>query len=205
MSGLGAEPLRYGRNHRLSLRPAARCGTGLPDAAGRRASQDQSTLGRQARRRTYARHSHARRHLRDGADARRRDRHGRGRAAQHLRSGPQPDLPDFRGGARLSPRHSPHRHRRLRDGLFRLSGLPRRHHQGASACHQSRHGSPLRPAHAADVARQGGDMAACVSAWRRSAGGTDPLGFPFVLSRRPDEQPRMGLRLRRMPGLPLAQ
>ena len=53
---------------------------------------------------------------------------------------------------------TPYRRRHVRDRLFRLSRLPRRHHQGVAGRAQSRHGQAVRIAHAADVAGQGVDL-----------------------------------------------
>ena len=60
-----------------------------------------------------------------------------------------------------------HRRRHVRDGLFRLPGLPRRHHQGAAGGAEPRHGAPLRAGNPADVAVQGRHLAAGGTARRR--------------------------------------
>ena len=142
----------YGQRHAIELECRDRLLVGHQIAA--------AGLGGKARREPYAGDSDAGRDFRHRADARCRDRHGRGRPAQHLRARPQPGVPHLRRGAGLPARHPPHHRRHVRDRLFRLSGLPRRDHQGAADRAQSRHGEEFRTAHAADVARQGLDLEA---------------------------------------------
>ena len=71
-------------------------------------------------------------HFRHRADPRRRHRDGRRRPAQYIRARPQSGLSDLCGGAGLPARHYPYRRRHVRNRLFRLSGLPRRDHQGVA-------------------------------------------------------------------------
>ena len=88
------------------------------------------------------------------------------RPADDIRARPQSGIFLLCRRARLSARHKAPRCRHVRDRLFRLSRLPRRHHQGDAACAHARHGPPLRHPHSADVDRQGGDL--CIGR-RRSA------------------------------------
>ena len=62
-------------------------------------------------------------------------------------------------------------------------------------------GPPLRAGDAADVARQGGDLAPRRRAGRRGAGGADHRAQPHLLSRRPRAPARLGLWLRYLPSL----
>src|SRR5207237_1432692 len=55
--------------------------------------------------------------------------------------------------------------------------------------------------HAADVARQGGDLGVGAGIGRRAAGRIDPRRDAQLLSGRPRTPPRLGLWLRRLPGL----
>ena len=82
--------------------------------------------------------------------------------------GAQPDLLHLRRRAGLSPRRPPSRRRHVRNRLFRLSGLPRRHHQGHAGGAQPRHGQALHHAYAADVDRQGRNLRASPRNRRRS-------------------------------------
>ena len=56
-------------------------------------------------------------------------------------------------------------------------------------------------AHAADVDRQGGDLQAGAGPRRTGAARPDPRGDPHLLPRRPHAPPRLGLRLRHLPGV----
>src|SRR5581483_5861411 len=58
--------------------------------------------------------------------------------------------------------------------------------------------------YAADVARQGGDLGARTRPRRREACRVDPGGDAQLLRGRPRPPPRLGLRLRRLPGLRIA-
>ena len=84
---------------------------------------------------------------------------------------PQPPVLHLRRRAGASARAAPSRRRHVRDRLFRLPGLSRRHLEGHAGRAQPRHGEPLRRRDPADVARQGGDLRARAgrSAARRSS------------------------------------
>ena len=122
--------------------------------------------------------------------------------AHHLRARPQPALPHPRRGAGLSPRHARHIvTRRLRDRLFRLSRLPRRHDEGDASRALARHGPPLPHRHAADVDRQGHTCALAPKPGRPGPGRPDRRAHPHLLPRRPRAPPCVGLWLRNLPGL----
>ncbi|CAM2147403.1 hypothetical protein PT2222_10162 [Paraburkholderia tropica] len=162
-------------------------------------------MGRASRRRSHDRPLRARFDQRHRHDARNRDRNGRERPAEHLRAGPQPDVHADRRGHRVSARAQGAGRRHVRDRFFGLSRLPRRHHEGAASRAQSRHGQPLRAGNAADVARQGRHVASGRNARRRSARRAGARGNAYVLRRRARRAARVGLRLRRMPGVQAAQ
>ena len=92
--------------------------------------------------------------------------------------GPQSDLLRLRRRARLSPRRPAHRRRHVRDRLFRLSRLPRRHRQGDAGGAEPRPRQTHRHPHAADVGRQGRTP----SPWPRTSPGSH---FSTSLSRTP--------------------
>ena len=160
----------YGQRHRIELegRAALRAGLARIDPVWA------ARLGEE--------HTHRARgpgaDLRYGADPADRHRDGGRGPAQHLRAGPQHRLSHLRRGARLPPGAAPYRRRHVRDGLFRLSRLSRRHHQGAPGRPQPRHGPPLRPPYPLDVDRQGGHLAPGAGAGRCGAGGSHPGGEP---------------------------
>ena len=131
--------------------------------------------------------------------------HDRGRTAQHLRARPQPAVLHLRCRARLPPRHPHPRRRHVRDGLLGLSRLPQRHAADPRQGHLARHGFALRDRDAADVDRQGRHLGDGPAARRRAAGRPDRRAHAHVLHRRPHDPPRLGLRLRPMPGLRLAR
>ena len=87
----------YGQRHRIELDARARIRERLiapafPHWAGRLGEDhmiDLAVLGSD---------------FSDGDDARNRDRHAGERPAEYFRARPQPDVPDFRRGGRLSPR-----------------------------------------------------------------------------------------------------
>ena len=79
---------------------------------------------------------------------------------------------------RLAARHRRPGGRHVRDGFLRLSRLPRQHHQGAAGRAQPRHGPQLRAAHAADVARQGGDLVAGAASWAARRWSTSSSSTP---------------------------
>ena len=80
------------------------------------------------------------------------------RSADHLRAGTQFDLLLLRRRAGLSPWRPSSRRRHVRDRLFRLSGLPRRHHQGHAGRAHAGHGPAHDHPYPADVDRQGRDF-----------------------------------------------
>ena len=123
------------------------------------------------------------------------------RLAEHLRPRTQPAVLHLRGGVGLSARHQAPGRRHVRDRLFGISRLPRRHAEGIAGDAVARHGSSLCDPYAADVARQGGDLGARAGPRRRDAGRADPRGDAQLLQRRPRAPPRLGLWLRRLPGL----
>ncbi len=133
---------------RRARRAAARSATAL--------AADCAAMARAARRRSRGAHRCARRNLRDGADPRHGDRNVGSRACRRP-SCPAAILSSFRFAGALAYRRGikPSRRRHVRDRLFRLSGLPRRHHQGDAGCADARHGPALRHPYAADVDRQG--------------------------------------------------
>jgi len=75
-----------------------------------------------------------------------------------FRARTQPVVFHARRGGRVSARAAAPRRRDVRDRLFRLPRLPRRHAQIAAGDAFARDGPPLRHPHPADVARQGGDV-----------------------------------------------
>jgi len=97
---------------------------------------------------------------RNRADPRRGDLHDRLGSAQHLRAGPQPRLHDPGRRPGLPARHQTPRHRRVRNGLLRLPGLPRRHHEGPAGGHQPGHAGAPGHRHPADAADQGRNLGA---------------------------------------------
>ena len=144
--------------------------------------------------------------FRHRADARCRDRDGRGRPAQHVRARPQSGVPDLR----------------------RRAGLPARHHATSSAACAR----PIIPAIRIAATRpsrrcsralnlgmarpfelhtplmwldKAGDLEACARTRRGRAGRPDPRTLPHLLSRRARRAARLGLWLRRMPGLRVAR
>jgi hypothetical protein len=90
-----------------------------------------------------------------------------------------------------------------RRGLRHLvAGVCETDYSGYPDCAQPRHGGPLRRPHAVDVAGQGRNLAACREP-RRGAADRDRLrAHPHLLPRRALSPPRLGLWLRRLPGLP---
>ena len=109
--------------------------------------------------------SRARRDQRYRDDARNRDPRDGERFAEHVRAGPQPDVHDDRRGNRVSARIAGAGRRHVRDGLFGLSRLPRRHDEGAASRAEPRHGHALPARNAADVARQGATRGASRKSW----------------------------------------
>src|SRR5437868_6426229 len=95
----------------------------------------------------------------------------------------------YRRGARHLVGH-------VRDRLFGLPRLPRRHPESTAGDIVARHGPSLCHSHPVDVARQGGDLGAGAGAWRGCARRTDPRGNPQLLPRRPVPPPFLGLWLR---------
>src|SRR5262249_58697 len=79
-----------------------------------------------------------------------------------------------------------------------------RHDQGDAAGAQPGDGAPLRDPYAADVDRQGRDLRAGARDRRRRVARRAGRGYPHLLSGRPLAATRLGLRLRNMPGLPVA-
>src|SRR5229473_2324867 len=136
-----------------------------------------------------------------GFDYGQRDPIRRERVAEHLRPRPQPLVLHLRRGHRLSPRVEAPGRRHVRDRLFGLSRLPRRYVEGVAGHPRARDGPSLRDPHPADVARQGGDLGARPRFGWRAARRADPRGDAQLLPGRPEPAPRLGLWLRRLPGL----
>ena len=183
----------YGQRHRVELECRGRI--------AERLRREFPELARPARRRPPDRSRRARPDQRHRPDPRQRDPVRAKRLAEHLRARPQPAVLHLRGGIGLSARHQASGRRHVRDRLFGLSRLPRRHAEITAGDAVARHGSSLCDPYAADVARQGGDLGARAGPRRREAGRADPRGDAQLLQRRPRAPPRLGLWLRRLPGL----
>src|SRR5215472_4641993 len=126
------------------------------------------------------------------------------RVAEHLCARAQSAVFHPCRGDRLSARHAALDRRYVRDRLFGLPGLPRRHTESAASDTVARHGPPFRHPYAADVARQGSDLGARRSVRRRCARPVDRRGNAQLLSRRPRASSSLGVWLRRMSGLQTA-
>ena len=204
---LGAAALRARRDARLRLRAAPRHRTWRAATACSTACRSlRADWAAKTRREPHAGDSDAGRDFRHRADARRRDRDGRGRPAQHLRARPQSGVSD----------------------LCRGAGLPARHHATSSAACAR----PIIPAIRIAATRPSRRCRPrSISAWtstfelhtplmwldkaatwklahrarRGRAGRSDPRTLPHLLSRRTRRAARLGLWLRRMPGLRVAR
>ena len=111
----------------------------------------------------------------------------------------------LRRRARLSPRRPPHRRRHVRDRLFRLSRLPRRHRQGDAGGAQPRPRQARRHPHAADVGRQGRHLRHGRGDRRRSHSSivvVEDTHSCYLGDR--THRHDWGYRLRRVSGLPVA-
>ena len=201
MPGLGAGALRLGRDGRLRLRPAPRRGDDGARAGPGAADRAFPTLGRAPGPRPPPGPARLRRRRRVRPHRPPRHRDDRAGPALHLRARPQPGVLRLcrRPGRQAGPAEAGGRH--VRDRLLGLSRLPardpRRHAGGA----QPRHGARLLHRDAADVADQGADLGPGQDARRRTPDRPDSGGHPHLLPRRTRPAPRMGLRLRDLPGL----
>ena len=198
---VGAGALRARRNRWFRLRPASCHRAGRAAAVARAHGRVEAGMEGAPRRRPPHFNRRARRYFRQRADLGDGDCLCRQRFAEHVRAGAQPDLFHLRRCLGVSARRPPYRRRHVRNRLFRLSGLPRRHHQGDAGGAQPRARQARHHPYAADVDRQGGDLRSGPRYRRAGLPRYRCRGHPYLLRGRPRAPPPLGLWLRRVPGL----